>query len=141
MVQVELAVHVQRGRGPLDGAGRVAELHGQVAGGVADAAQLVDEVHVPGRAAELAVGGRLQAEPLLHRDGIGDRVVLDGPQLRRVDAAGRELIARGVNALGAEQAADMVGTEGRCATHSDHRGAGRPQASMPSAPNASPSAR
>ena len=46
-------------------------------GRLLDAAELVDEVHVPGRAAELAVGGRAQADVLLQLDRVADRVVLD----------------------------------------------------------------
>ena len=100
----------------------VVEPHGQVARRLADAAELVDEVHVPGRAAELAVGRRLQADVLLHRDHLGDGRVLDGPQLRRrrcVPAAKSSRAAS--SSRRAEQAADVVGAERRCATHRDHR--------------------
>ena len=60
--QVDLAADVQRGRRPLDLALGVAEVNRQVAGRLADPAQLVDEVHVPGGAPELAVGGGLEAD-------------------------------------------------------------------------------
>ena len=75
------------------------------------AAELVDEVHVPGRAAELAVGDVLQADVLLQRDDVADRRVLDRAQLVVVDAAGRVVLA-GLEQLGrAQQAADVVGPE------------------------------
>src|SRR5436305_10743360 len=45
---MDLAAHVQRRRGELDVPGRVVELHRQVARRLADPADLVDEVHVPG---------------------------------------------------------------------------------------------
>ena len=40
------------------------------------AAELVDEVHVPGRAAELAVRGALKTEILLERHGVTDSAIL-----------------------------------------------------------------
>ena len=46
-----------------------------------------------------------------------------------------EIVARREHLRRAEQTADMVGTERRCATHSGHRGAARPRASMPGGPN------
>ena len=91
--------------------GRVAELHGQVAGGLGHAAEGVDEVHVPGGAAELAVGGRLEADLLLHRDRAGDLLVLDRRQVSRGDPARGEVVTGLQQPLGAEQAADVVGAE------------------------------
>ena len=46
-----------------------------------DAVELVDEVHVPRRTAELTVGGGLEADLLLHPHRIANRVVFDSPQL------------------------------------------------------------
>ena len=54
---------------------------------VDDAAELVDEVHVPRGAAELAVGGRLQPDLLLLAHDVADRLVLDAAQLVGVDAS------------------------------------------------------
>ena len=65
----------------------VAHLHGQLFVGLVDAVDLVDEVHVPRGAAELAVGGGLQADLLLHAHHVADGLVLDGAQL--VGGAGR----------------------------------------------------
>ena len=63
---------------------RVAELDLDVARRPsAIAAELVDEVHVPGGAAELAVGRALQPDVALHLDDVADRVVLDRAQLAR----------------------------------------------------------
>ena len=51
-----------------------------------DPVELVDEVHVPRRAAELAVRRGLQSDLLLHAHGLADRLVLDRTQLGVVDA-------------------------------------------------------
>jgi len=40
-------------------------------------ADLVEEIHVPGAAAKLAVGHPFEAHLLLHRDGVANRLVLD----------------------------------------------------------------
>ena len=85
----ELAVDVQRRGRELDVALLVVELHGDVAGFLRDAVELVDEVHVPGRAAELAVGRCLQADVLLLADDLADRLVLDLAQRVGVDAPAR----------------------------------------------------
>ena len=58
----------------------VAEVHHQLLVGAVDPAELVDEVHVPGRPAELAVGRGLQADLLLHPDDVADRGVLGRAQ-------------------------------------------------------------
>ena len=112
-VQVDLAVDVQRGGRALDVARRVMELHFQVAGRLGHAAEGIDEVHVPGGAAELPVGGRLQAHLLLHPHRLGDLHVLDGPQVSRRDPAGGEVVAGLVQARRAQQAANVVGAERR----------------------------
>ncbi len=62
--------------------------------GLGDPAELVDEVHVPRGAAELAVRGGLQPDLLLHRDHVPDGGVLRGPQVLGVEGAGRELLPR-----------------------------------------------
>ena len=62
-------------------------------------------------AAELAVGDALQADVFLELDDLGDRVVLDGAQLLRADAAGGALGARVEQALRAQEAADVVGAK------------------------------
>jgi hypothetical protein len=56
-------------------------------------AELVDEVHVPGLAAELAVGRGLEADLLLASDDVADRLVLQPAQLGVVDAAGGVVVA------------------------------------------------
>ena len=61
----------------LDVALGVVELDRQVARRLGDAVERVDEVHVPGGAAELAVGDRLQPDLLLHAHDVADRLVLD----------------------------------------------------------------
>jgi len=103
-------------RGPLDGAGGVDELHGQVPRRLGYPAEGVDEVHVPGRSAELAIGGRLQAHLLLHPHRPGNLLIFDRPEVSRRDPAGREVIPRVKQPLRAQQAADVVGAERRTAS-------------------------
>jgi hypothetical protein len=69
---------------------------------------------VPGGAAELAVGGRLQTDVLLHRDHIADRVVLDHAQLLVGDASGGVVVARLQQPPRAQQASDVVRPERWC---------------------------
>ena len=109
----ELPVDVQRRGRELDVALLVVELDGDVAGFLRDAVELVDEVHVPRLAAELAVGRGLQADLLLLAHDLADRVVFDRAQRRRVDATVREVVARLQELRRAEQAADVVGAERR----------------------------
>ena len=80
---------------------------------LAHAAELIDEVHVPRRAPKLAVGGALQADVALEGDRIADRVVLDGTQLSRVDAARLVVGPGSPHSLGPQQAADVVGAKRR----------------------------
>ena len=80
-------------RGELEVALLVVELDLDLLVGLVDAVELVDEVHVPRRAAELTVGGRLEADLLLHPDRVANRLVLDSPQLVGADPALRELLA------------------------------------------------
>ena len=80
---------------------------------LADAVELVDEVHVPGGAPELAVGGGLEADVVLHRHDVADRVVLDRAQLVQVDPVMRVVLARLEQLRWSQQAADVVGSVGR----------------------------
>jgi hypothetical protein len=59
-----------------------------------DPVELVDEVHVPGGPAELAVGRALEAEVFLHAHDVGDGSVLDRAQLVGFDATCLEVVAR-----------------------------------------------
>src|SRR4029079_9287167 len=105
-------VDAQRRGGELERALRVAELDLQAVLCPRDPAQAVDEVHVPRRAAELAVGRRAQPDVLLAADHRADRLVLDAPQLGRVDAVLGEVRAGLEQLRRAQQAADVVGPEG-----------------------------
>jgi hypothetical protein len=78
-----------------------------------DAAELVDEVHVPRLAAQLAVGRGLQPDLALPPDVRLDGGVLDLRELRGRDVAGRELVAGLEHLFRAQEAADVVGSEGR----------------------------
>ena len=111
VLQADPTVDSQGRGGELHGALVVLELDDQVLLGGADAAELVDEVHVPRAAAQLTVRGRLEADVLLHPYDGSDGFVLLGPQLLRRDPSGRRVVARPEELGGAEQAADVVGPE------------------------------
>ena len=82
-------------------------------GRLGDPVERVDEVHVPGGAAELAVGDRLQPGLLLHADDVPDRLVLGLREALVVEPAGGVRLAR-LEQLGRpQQAADVVGAERR----------------------------
>jgi hypothetical protein len=68
---------------------------------------------VPGAAAQLPVGDRLQADGLLLRDGLADGRVLDRAALTVGDLATLEAGARIGDGGRAQEAADVVGAEGR----------------------------
>jgi len=68
---------------------------------------------VPGLPPLLAVGDALETGALLDPHRLADRLVLRGGEGRRVDAPGLTLPAPGLERGGAEQAADVVGPEGR----------------------------
>jgi hypothetical protein len=72
---------------------------------------------VPRRAAELAVGGGLEPDLALHGDYRLDRGVLDRAHVVRVQPPGGEVLARGEQRIGPQQAADVIGAERRCRTH------------------------
>ena len=75
---------------------------------------LVDEVHVPRRTTELAVGHRLEPGVLLQAYDVGDRGVLGGRQLLVGDLALGMRRTGLEQRLGPQQAADVVGSERRC---------------------------
>ena len=134
LVHPHLAVDAQRREPGLERPAGVAELDRDVAGHLGHPAQLVDEVHVPGRPAELAVGGGLQADLLLHGHHVGDRLVLHRPQVIGGQAPGREILPGLQQAGRAQQASHVVGTERRCSAHQDlpcTRGGGTPREHSP----------
>ena len=98
---------------------RALELDLAFAGVGFDARQPLDEIGLPGRPAELAVGDRLQADGLLLADQGLDLAVLDVLQGIAIDFAARALATRLLQRGGAEQAADVVGAEGRSRTLHD----------------------
>src|SRR2546429_451603 len=114
VIHPELARDLDRGRGELDVAGLVVEHAAQVLFGLLHTGDLVYEVHMPGGPPELAVGDRAQPDVCLHRDRVADRGVLDGPQVIGGDRAAGGVLARLQQGAGAEQAADVIGAEGRC---------------------------
>ena len=113
VVKRQALVHARPRRRELDRAPVVAEARLHRVLRALDAAELVDEVHVPGGAAQLPVGDRAQADLLLHRDRVANRLVLGGAQLLCGEAA---LVVRGAGLeqrRRTQQAADVVGAEGR----------------------------
>src|SRR6266498_2015186 len=114
-LEPHLVVDLQGGGGELQLPVPVEELHLQVlVFGAADAPELVDEVHVPGGSAELAVGGRLEPDIALHLDDRGDGAVLDRPQLLGGDAPGGEVVTGPQQLRWAQQAADVICPKRRC---------------------------
>jgi hypothetical protein len=77
-----------------------------------DAVEMFEEIVVPEGAAELAVGGVLEADRFLLADDLEDFLVLDLAQAFGGKRAGFAFLAGVLQAGCAEQAADMVGAEG-----------------------------
>ena len=83
------------------------------------AVETPEEIEMPPRTAELAVGDRLQADVLLFLDDTLDFSVLDLLQRLGAELTLGMLGPRLMQRLGAQQAADMVGPERRrCSFHS-----------------------
>ena len=73
LLELQLAGDAQRGGREFDVALLVVKLAPvRLSCALVDAADLVEEIHVPGAAAELAVGNPLQADLLLHLDDVAD---------------------------------------------------------------------
>ena len=87
-------VDAQCRRSEIKRAGFVEELHMQLLVGLRDAAELVDEVHVPCRPPEFSVGGGLQPDVALHGDDVADGCILGLTQCFYRDLARRALSAR-----------------------------------------------
>jgi hypothetical protein len=82
-------------------------------GAYLDAAEPADEVGVPVLAPELTVGDDLEADPLLTRDHVVDRGILNRAQTSGVDFAARKRCACGDDLGWAQKTADMVGAKKR----------------------------
>jgi len=74
---------------------------------------LLDEVEMPPGAAELAVGDAAIADILLQLDHLADAIVLDRAQAGGIERAARMGVAGIEQARRTQEAADMVGAEGR----------------------------
>src|SRR5229473_6432348 len=103
-----------RCRVELEGTALVAELDRQPLLRLGHSADLIDEIHVPRTAAELAVGYPLEADLLLHADRIANRCVLDAAQLFGREPPGLMLGSGPQQFRRAQQAADMIGAERGC---------------------------
>ena len=111
-VELELALDLQRRGSEFDHALLVAKLHLHVVLHLGGAAHLIQEIHVPGRAAEFAVGDAFQAQVFLLADDVADRLIFDAAQIGLADAAALFVFAS-LQQLGrTEQAADVIGAEG-----------------------------
>ncbi len=78
-----------------------------------DPAELADEVDPPVLAPELAIRDDVQSDILLEADRLADALVLDPPELVGPDLADGEFRSCEDEFAGAEQAADLVGSEER----------------------------
>src|SRR5262245_4673243 len=76
--------------------------------------KLPEEIEVPPRTAELAVGGKLQTYLVLLGEDLGNFLVLDPLQLRRRDLALLAFVAGFLECRRSQQATDHVGAEWRC---------------------------
>jgi hypothetical protein len=104
---------LKRPQRSLDRAGLVPELDAQHPVGLRDTPDLVEEIHMPGAAAKLAIGYPLEANLLLNPDHIPDHIVLDAAQFFGREATGLMLGPRPQQFRRAQQAADVVGAERR----------------------------
>src|SRR5580700_3851384 len=91
------------------------ELNG-VGGVERDAVETAEEVEVPPRTAQFAVGGEFQPDLFLLLDDLLDLAVFDRPQRVGGDLAALALGARLLDQRRSQQAADMVGAEWRRGT-------------------------
>ena len=78
-----------------------------------DAVEASEEIEMPPRAAELAVGRELEPDLFLLLDDLLDLAVFDFLQLRGGDLAALALGARLLERRRAQQAADMIGAKWR----------------------------
>ena len=78
-----------------------------------DAVEHAEEIEMPPRAAELAVGGELEADLFLLLDDLLDLAVFNLFELSRRNRALLALRARLLDRRGAQNAADMVGAKWR----------------------------
>ena len=109
--EVDLAVHMQAlGLGL-----RALELQALRHAHQFDAVEMAEEIVVPPRAPELAVGHRLQADRFLPGHELADLGILDRLQPGRRDLAGGAFGARLLDRRAAQQASDLVGAERRFA--------------------------
>jgi hypothetical protein len=92
------------------------ELDAAIGGVERDAVEAAEEIEMPPRAAEFAVGGELQPDVFLLLDDLLDLAVFNLPELGRRDCAAGAFDARDLERRGAQQAADMVGAEWRRTT-------------------------
>ena len=94
------------------------EVHASIGLDGGDPVEVLEEIEVPEGAAELAVGDRLQADLLLPLDESADLPVLHLLERAVRDFAAAMFLARVLEKLRAQEAADHVGAERRlCALH------------------------
>src|ERR1700688_395478 len=125
--ELEMLDHRMAGKSELAG-----DLNALVAGGDAgkgdatfhhmlfDAVEAPEKVEMPPRAAEFAVGDRLQANFFLFLDDALDLTVLDRLEVGRTDFALSALLARLLERGRTQQATDMISAKRRFCSHA-HR--------------------
>ena len=94
----------------------IALLGGQAAGSQGLAKKIDDIALTP----ELPVTDRMQANRFLQRHDLANGLVLDLLELGPLDQALSILLARFDQVRGPQQAADLIGTKGRCASRGGH---------------------
>ena len=95
------------------GAGLGVESHVELGFGGRDIRDLQQEVALPGKAVEFAVGDDLQPHLFLHAHDLADGRMLDIEQLLRRHGAGFGGLPRIDQRLGTDEAADLVGAKRR----------------------------
>ena len=109
---LSLPLHLQCGGSEFDHALLVAELSFHVVLHLGRATHLVQEIHVPGGAAELAVGDTFQSQIFLLADDFADGLIFNTAQIGRSDASALFVFAGLEQLWRTEQAAHVIGAEG-----------------------------
>ena len=110
-VAAELADDAQQDRPRLRAA--TGKLDLALAGVGFDAVEPFEEVIVPGNAAKLAIGDRLEPDLLLSADDVFDLAILDVLKGLGRNLAARALLARRFQGCRPQQTADMIGAKRR----------------------------
>ena len=83
----------------------------------ADAADLIQKIHVPGTTSKLAVGHALQADVLLHSHDLADGLIFDASTLFRADTPLRVLVSCLEELLRSKKTSNVLCMERRRVSH------------------------